>query len=109
MKQNTKKFGLTWGALLLVGTAALAPCLVSAEDGEGGPLILGPGGIITDGSGEYEPVTPSFGSPGADDILFEQPPYAPYEAWKYWPSDVDWGYRLFDEFWGLSEDIGDIH
>ena len=39
MRQNARKLGLSLAALilavLLVGTAVLAPCLVSAEDGEG--------------------------------------------------------------------------
>jgi len=96
-------------AVYLVGMAVLTPCLVNAEDGEGGPLILDTNEIRMEGRREREPVAPSFGSPGGSDILFKQPPYAcssPDMDLRF--SDIYHG-RLFDDFWGVTGDIGHIH
>jgi hypothetical protein len=113
MRQNARKFGPILGALtmalLLLGTVALAPCLVSAEDGEGGRLIQDSSGIGIEGSGAGEPVAPAFGSPDGGDILFEQPPFTPSEPWGAFASDAGAGVLCFDDFRGLTSDIGDIH
>jgi len=113
MKQKAKKFGLTLAALILavlfVGTAALAPCLVGADDGEGGQVIQDSSGIRIERSGGGEPVAPPLGSPGGGGILFEQPPYDPWD--QGWASDknVVGGVLCIEDFWGLTGNICDIH
>jgi hypothetical protein len=111
MRQNTKKFGLRLAALmlalLLAGTAVLAPCLVSAEDGEGGRLIKNPSGIEMEGSGEREAVAPPLGFTVGGEILFEQPPYDPWGSAYF--SDIDSGDLCIDDFWGATGNITDIH
>jgi hypothetical protein len=113
MRQNAKKFGPMLAALilavLLVGTMVLAPCLVGAEDGEGGQVIQDSSGIRIEGSGRGEPVAPAFGSPGGGGILFQQPPTAASQNWTFWTSDTALGFLCLDDFWGLATDIGDIH
>jgi len=109
MRQNARKFGLSLAALILavflVGTAVLAPCLVSAEDGRDGVTIRDTSGM--EGSGGGEPVGPPLASPGGGDIIFEQPPLEPWIV-AYW-SDRAEGYLCMDDFWGLTKKIGDIH
>jgi hypothetical protein len=113
MGQNVKKFGLTLGALilavLLVGTAGLAPCLVSAEDGGDNWALRDPSGVRMEDSGEVEPAAPAFGSPDGGGILFQQPPMAPDQSWVFYTSDTGLGYLCLDDFWGLTGNIGDIH
>jgi hypothetical protein len=114
MRQNAKKFGPMLGALilavLLVGTLVLAPCLVSAEDGGDNWALRDPSGVRMEDSGEVEPAAPAFGSPDGGDILFEQPPSAPLDAWSNgYLSDRGSGVLCFDDFWGLTTNIGDIH
>jgi hypothetical protein len=116
MRQNAKKFVPMLGtlilAVLLVGTAALAPCLVSAEDGGGGPALRDSSGIRIEGAGGGEHVAPALGSPGGGGILFEQPPTAPDQAWAFYTSDtaIEGGpYLCLDDFWGLTREIRDIH
>jgi len=113
MKKNTKKFGLSLAALMLamflVGTAVLAPCLVGAEDGEGGRIIQDSSGIRMEGSGGGEPVAPPFGSPGGGHILFQQPPTTPYQAWALYTSDTGLAHWCEEDFGGYTGDIGDIH
>jgi hypothetical protein len=113
MTQNARKFGLRLRALilavLLVGVVALAPIPVSAEDGSGGRVIQDSSGIRIEGSAGGEPVTPAFGSPDGGAILFEQLPTAANASWASYTSDNSSGFRCLDDFWGLTEDIGDIH
>jgi hypothetical protein len=114
MRQNARKFGLTFGVLtlvvLLVGVVALALGPVSAQDGWSSGLIQDSSGIRTEDSGGGEAVAPRSSSPGEGDILFEQPPYAPDDpGWGGYISDTGWGYLCLDDFWGLTGDIGDIH
>ena len=113
MKQNAKRFGLSVAALmlavLLVGTAVLAPCLVSAEDGGTGGVIQDPSGIRREGSGGGEAVAPPLASPGGGGILFEQPPTASNESWRFMTSARGSGYLCLDDFWELTGGIGDIH
>ena len=114
MKRNANRFGLSAVALilavLLVGTAVLAPCLVSAEDGEGGGPIQDTSRIRTEGPGEREPLAPSFASPGGGDILFEQLPTPPEDPdWNSLTSSTYLGYLCMEDFWGITEDITDIH
>ena len=94
-------------ALLLVVTAVLAPCLVSAEGGEGGVLIQDSSIIRIEGLGGGGSLAPDFGSPGPGDILFEQPPHDPWKS--AWYSDTESETLCMDDFWGLTGDIGDIH
>ena len=113
MRQNTKKFGLRLVALILavflVGTIVLDPCLVSAQNGEGGVVIQDPSGIRREGTGGGEPVAPPLGSPAGGNILFEQPPTTPAQAWAFRTSDTNAGYLCLDDFWSVTGDIGDIH
>jgi hypothetical protein len=113
MRQSPKRLGLSSAALmlalLLVGTAVLAPCLVSAEDGGDGSPIRVLSEIRAEGPGEREPLAPSFASPGGGDILFEQPPYAPGGYWDTYLSDRSHGQLFFEDFWRVSGDIDDIH
>jgi len=109
MKQNAKKFGLMLMAItlavLLVGTAAIVPTPVNAQDGGDGVTIRDTSGI--EGSGAGEPVTRGFSTPAEDIVLFEQPPLDPW-GMAYW-SDAGMGNLCMEDFWGLTEDIGNIH
>jgi hypothetical protein len=109
MKQNANKFGLMLMAItlavLLVGTAAIVPTPVNAQDGGDGVTIRDTSGI--EGSGAGEPVTPGFSTPAENIVLFEQPPLEPWVL-AYW-SDKGMGNLCMEDFWGLTEDIYDIH
>jgi hypothetical protein len=114
MRQNARKFGLTLGvlilAVLIVGVVALALGPVSAQDGGGNRAIRDLNGSRMEDSGGGEAVAPRSSLPGEGDILFEQPPSSPDDPWwEGYTSDGDWEYLCFEDFWGLTEDIGDIH
>jgi hypothetical protein len=117
MRHNAKKFGLMLMALmlalLLVGTAVLAPCLVSAEDGGDSWLTKDLSVIRIEDSGGGKLCVPSYSLPPIEGyILFEQPPTAPDDpGWtyaSYW-SDNWYPVLGMDDFWGLTEDISDVH
>ncbi|UCF49208.1 MAG: hypothetical protein JSU91_05515 [Thermoplasmatales archaeon] len=42
-------------------------------------------------------------------VIFEQLPFEPEESWIFMTSDVDPGYRVWDEYWDLDQPITDIH
>jgi hypothetical protein len=43
-----------------------------------------------------------------DDTLFVQLPHQPDEGWSFGSSDQGAGYKLYENFWGLTEQITDI-
>ncbi|KYK33195.1 MAG: hypothetical protein AYK22_01415 [Thermoplasmatales archaeon SG8-52-3] len=42
-------------------------------------------------------------------VIFEQLPYEPEESWIFMTSAASAGYRVWDEYWELNEQICDIH
>ena len=112
MRQKARKFQLTLRvlvvAVLLLGAMTLAPGLISADEGEGGQIIQDTSGIRMEGSSGGEPVTPGFGAPAGGPILFEQTPSVD-ASWAAYTSATNLGYLCLDDFWGLTEDIHDIH
>jgi len=109
MRQNAKKFGLMLMAItlavILVGTVSIVPTPVNAQDVVAGITIRDTSG--NEGLGAGEPVTPGFSMPAENNVLFEQPPLEPWEV-ALW-SDTGMGYLCMEDFWGLTEDINDIH
>ena len=96
-------------SVLLVVMMAITPGFVGAEDGDGGQLIQDITGIRMEGSGSDETNMPDFGAPEDGLILFEQTPHAYNASWTAYTSATNLDYICMEDFWGLSEDISDIH
>jgi hypothetical protein len=62
---------------------------------------------LTRDAGEYTP----YGSPlvgKGEDTLFVQLPHDPDESWSFGTSDAGVGYKMYENFWGLTEVITDV-
>ena len=42
-------------------------------------------------------------------VIFEQLPHQPTDAWSIGTSDLTLGYKMYENFWALDAEIGDIH
>jgi hypothetical protein len=117
MKQILNKFTIVLRiltlALLLVGMLVLTPGPVGADDPDihpvGEPRGIGMGSGLS-GSGEAV----DSGVSGLDNsfIIFSQPPVAATsQNWEAWNSSRNalWDYKCMDDFWGLNDNIDDIH
>ncbi|HEC76871.1 MAG TPA: hypothetical protein ENI33_06410, partial [Thermoplasmatales archaeon] len=45
----------------------------------------------------------------AGDILFEQLPHDPDDDWSFGTTDAGAGYKIYENFWGVNQSIGDVH
>lgn len=114
MRQNVRKSMLLLRmltlALLLMGMLIITPSSISAGD-PGNPPVQAPNRIGGEGiglSGSGGTVN-SFSS---GNIVFEQPPISTDQNWQAWTSasnTISGDILCMDDFWGLSDNINDIH
>jgi hypothetical protein len=98
-----KKISKSAGVLLIAAVLLLTSVAVMAdtvEEQEINPrFIKGTGSGIETGD-EVQ---------SADDPLFSQLPFEPYEQWSFHTSDAGPGYRCHDNYWEVNESICDLH
>jgi hypothetical protein len=78
---------------------ANSPALSSKADDMNNPAHLSMGGV-------YTPGTPL---QTKGDTLFIQLPMTPDESWSFATSDEGVGYKLYENFWDVTQSITDIH
>jgi hypothetical protein len=101
-----KKKILTEASVLLIAIAMFLSTIVVTANTEQIETQMDPSFIkSTNPNPSESPMQPTVLGP----ILFSQLPFEPDESWIFHTSDSGAGYRCFDNFEGIEEDICDIH
>jgi hypothetical protein len=106
VEKNMKQF-LKGAVVFLIATVLFLSTIVTAntvenrDDDQLNPAYIKGTGSDLSGRNDIQ----SFLGP----VMFSQLPFTPNDPWRFTTSDIYAGYRVYDNYWDVTEDIYDIH
>lgn len=107
MKQKTITIMKKAGIIMIATAFIFSSFTIAAETNPSSNKIFN--SLTLDNRNEVKVKQITHPSLEIGDVLFSQRPYYPDESWSFLISDSGSGYICQDDFWELTEPIGDIH